>query len=136
MPDHHVFASMYRMYLYHYQHPAQYILIPCFFYGIIATAFSNVFYRQSTVKQIFTTLLIAVLTVIVSLPFGGMLWHLHDMQAGFFPTNWAEKMVRKGTEMGLSVGWWIVGRSFPYNLIGLVVCFFLTRKGSGLFWKE
>lgn len=133
MPGHYVFGTWFRMFTYHYQHPIQYIIIPCFFFGFIAKLFADKFYKQKTTKQILTTLIIATLTIIISLPFGGMLWNFHDMQAGYFPSDWTSKMIRQGIGMGLSAGWLIVVLSFPYNLLGLVACFFLTRTGAKLF---
>lgn len=133
IPARYIFGSLYRMYQYHLQHPIQYIAIPCFFYGIIATILSNRFSRQGTGGQIMLAIIITALTIIISSPFGGMLWHLHDMQAGYFPHGWMRKMINDGFALGISFGWQIIVLSVPYNLIGLVGCFFLTRKGSNLF---
>lgn len=133
MPNHIVFGALYRMFVYHWQHPIQYILIPCFFYGIIATCFAELFSGRKFLGQVFLTLLIILLTVFISSPFGGMLWHYHDMQAGYFPSNWVGTMIAKGFSWGLELGWLIVGLSMPYNFLGAVICYFLTKKGSELF---
>ena len=133
IPNHHVFGAWYRMFVYHWQHPIQYILIPCFFYGIIATFISDTFRRKKVLGQVLLTLVIIILTVILSLPFGGMLWHYHDMQAGYFPTNWFHTMITKGFSWGIELGWLIIGLSVPYNIFGSVICYFLTKKGSELF---
>lgn len=135
MPKHYVFGVWYRMFLYHYQHPVQYIFIPCFFYGFIATFYTTKFYLQTTKKQVLTTSLIIILTVILSSPFGGMLWVYHDMQAGYFPVNWFKKILTDGVSTGLSIGWLIILLSIPYNVLGFIVCYFLTKKGSELFKK-
>ncbi len=133
MPRHYVFGTWFRMFLYHYQHPIQYILIPCFFYGIIATLYSDKFYTQSSKRQILTTIFIVILTTLISSPFGGILWFYHDMQAGYFPTNWIDRMTSNGISMGLSIGWLIIVLSIPYNILGLVVCHFLTKTGARQF---
>ena len=130
MPSHYVFGMLYRMHLYHYMFPAQYILIPCFFYGIIAAVLSDYFARQHLFMQLLLTAFIILLTVLISCPFGGMLWQLHDMSAGYVPNHWARKLFIEGPRMGLECGWFIVLLSIPYNIIGTVVCFFLTRKGA------
>jgi hypothetical protein len=135
MPRHEVFASWFRMLPYHNQHPVSYILLPCFFYGCIATVFANRFRRQGKAGQLFTTLLIALLTLLFSSPAGGMLWHFHDMQAGYFPSNWVRYLVVNGFSMGISTGWLIIGLSLPYSLFGIIVCFYLTRTGAALFRK-
>ncbi|MBC8408700.1 MAG: hypothetical protein H8E12_08285 [Rhodobacteraceae bacterium] len=133
MPYNYVFGAAYRMSLYHLEFPLQYIAIPCFFYGIIATFFSNKFRNSKIKKQVVLTLLIIVLTILLSSPYGGMLWHFHDMQAGYFPTNWLEVLVVDGISWGLSIGWFIILTSIPYNIFGSIICFFLTKKGAKLF---
>ena len=133
MPGHYVFGSWFRMFLYHWEHPIQFIAIPCFFYGILATLLADKFSKQRVHRQLLLTLLIVTVTVLVSSPFGGMLWHYYDMKAGYFPSNYIRKMVSLGFEWGLEMGWLIIGLSIPYNLIGLITCFFVTKKGSELF---
>ncbi|WP_190304370.1 hypothetical protein [Flavobacterium branchiophilum] len=133
MPNHYVFGAWYRMFLYHWQHPISFIAIPCFFYGIIATLLADKFSKQKVTKQILLTIGIIILTIILSSPFGGMLWHYYDMKAGHFPQNWIGKMIRLGFEWGLEVGWLIIGLSIPYNIIGSIACYFLTKKGVELF---
>ena len=128
-----VFGSLYRMVLYHFDHPIQYILIPCFFYGLMATSFSDRFLEKETKGKVLTTMLIIFLTILLSSPFGGMLWFLHDMQAGYFPADWFIKMMIQGGMDGIAIGWLIILLSFPYNILGVVVCYFLTKKGSELF---
>ena len=130
MPDHYVFGLLYRMFLYHWEHPVMFILIPCFFYGIIATLLSGSFAKQGMTGQILLTILIILVTVLLSSPAGGMLWHYYDMKAGWFPEYWFTKMVKYGTSWGLETGWYIIALSIPYNISGSVICYFLTRKGS------
>ncbi len=128
-----VFGTFFRMRPYHGKYPLAFIAIPCFFYGIIANMLADLFLRVSLRKQILLTLFIVILTVLVSSPYGGMLWHYYDMKAGFFPQNWFAKLLKEGIRDGLLWGWLVVGLSVPYNIIGAVVCFFLTQKGSTLF---
>lgn len=129
----HVFGSVYRMFLYHYAFPLQYIAIPCFFYGILATLFAKSFRNAETIKRIILIGIICLLTMLLSSPFGGMLWHFHDMQAGFFPENWLSIMIQKGFSWGIEIGWFIILLSVPYNIICLVGCYFLTKKGVELY---
>lgn len=133
MPNNHVFGTLFRMFLYHWEHPVTFITIPCFFYGIIATLLADKFSKKNVIGQIILTILIIVLTVILSSPFGGMLWYYYDMKAGYFPANWFGKIVATGFESGLTIGWLVVGLSIPYNIIGSICCYFLTKKGSELF---
>ncbi len=91
------------------------------------------FQNKKTRGRIYLTFLIIVLTILISSPFGGMLWHYHDMKAGYFPENWISKMISKGFIEGLQLGWFIILLSFPYNIFGSIICYFLTKKGIELF---
>jgi hypothetical protein len=133
MPFNYVFGMLFRMFLYHWEHPVAFIAIPCFFYGIIASLLANKFAQQNLKGKILLTLLIISLTVLVSSPFGGILWHYYDMKAGYFPSNWLAIMLGLGIEWGIEFGWQIVLRSIPYNIIGSILCYFLTQKGTQLF---
>jgi hypothetical protein len=133
MPMHYVFGTWPRMFLYHYQYPVLYITIPCFFYGIVATYYSNKFCAQSSKQQILTTISIAALTILISMPFGGMLWVYHDMQAGYFPANCTNRIISNGISMGLSTGWLIILVSIPYNILGLITSYFITKFGANQF---
>lgn len=132
MPRHKVFGALYRMFLYHREFPLQYIAIPCLFYGIIATLLSGKFSNKNIQGQILLTIIIIVSSILLSSPFGGALWHYHDMKAGYFPPNWISKMISEGFTWGLELGWLIIGLSIPYNIIGSITCFFLTKKGTEL----
>ena len=132
MPMHYVFGIVYRMPLYHWEFPIPFIMIPCFFYGITATLFSNFFAKQRIVGQILLTILVIFITILLTSPFGGMLWHFFDMLYGFFPKNWVSNMVEEGFNEGIGVGWFIILTSIPYNILGSIVCFYLTRKGCEL----
>lgn len=133
MPGNRVFGSLFRMFPYHSTHPLQYIALPCFFYGIIASLFAGSFQKKNTLGRIYLTLFIILLTIFISSPFGGILWHWHDIQAGFFPKHWFSKLFGEGIKDGLGLGWLIMLLSIPYNLLGAIVCFFLTREGAKLF---
>ncbi|MDR0351972.1 MAG: hypothetical protein LBI02_00985 [Opitutaceae bacterium] len=131
MPERHVFASLFRMHPYHEQHCIQYIAIPCFIYGIIAAALSGSFSKKGISGQALFASGIAAATILISSPLGGMSWAFHDMQAGFFPKSWPHKLA-VGFFMGSNDGWMIILYSIPYNIIGLIVCYFLTKSGCAL----
>lgn len=133
MPKQYVFGVFYRMFLYHYEYPIAYIAIPCFWYAVLASVFSNRFKKSTPNRQLLFTLIIVGLTILLSSPLGGMLWHYHDMSAGYFPENWIAKMISKGSLMGLEFGFIIVALSAPYNLFGLVISYYLMRWGAKLF---
>ncbi|PCE66065.1 hypothetical protein [Sediminicola luteus] len=133
MPRHGVFGSWYRMPLYHWGYPIPFIAIPCFFYGLLAHSLAAYFLKQNQPNRIFLTLVIIILTMLLSAPFGGMLWHFYDMKLGHFPINWLSKMVKLGTAWGLELGGPIILFSFPYNLLGAICCFYLTQMGAERF---
>lgn len=136
LPSSRVFGSWYRMIDYHFQNPIAFTAIPCFFYGIIAPFFAENFTYLNQKKRLLKTIYIILLVVLVSTPFGGMLWHYFDMKAGYFPKTWMEKLLVQGSWDGLKMGWIIIALSFPYNLLGAVVTYYITRLGSELFLKS
>jgi len=129
--DNRVFGSWFRMMQYHTDNPISFITFPVFFYGIIANYFADNFAKKSRKGQLYLTLIIVILTILVSSPFGGMLWHYYDMKAGWFPKNWDDKLFG-GFSEGLRTGWLIILLSFPYNIFGIAVAYFLTKKGSSI----
>lgn len=133
LPNSTIFGHLFRMRPYHLQFPIQFIFIPCFFFGIVATIFSSVFKKTLLSKGLLVSLIISTISILISLPFGGILWNYYDMQAGYFPENWFICLVSKGSLMGFSWGVLIIGLSIPYNLLGLLVSYFLTFVGSRYF---
>jgi hypothetical protein len=130
MPHNSVFGSWFRMYAYHHNNPLTFIFIPCFFYARLARLFSTKFKNSSTLKRIGITALIVILTVIISSPFGGILYFYFDMSAGYFPSNWVSILIKNGTSEGFSLGWLIVLLSYPFNIIVIISSYFLTKKSE------
>ncbi len=59
---------------------------------------------------------------------GGVLWEFHDMQAGYFLTGsrlWNK--LAGGAWTGLQIGWLVMAFSIPYNILGLVAGFWITK---------
>jgi len=138
--DSRVFGDLFRLLPYHHNHPLAYIAIPCFFYGISATITHQFFVRTSTskvpvIRQLLLTGIMIFTIVLLSMPFGGMLWYYHDMQAGRFPNHWLTIMTIQGAKSGIRFGWLVIAKSLPYNLIGIVICFFLTKGGGTLLFN-
>lgn len=124
-----VFGSLFRMYRYHEQHPYQYILLIALIYGCLATAWA--YYKgrvQKGWERAASIVSVMLLTVLLSSAPGGMLWVLHDVQAGFFPGMrlfW--RALRWGAIAGLQLGWLIFLLSIPYNIICLACGYWLTN---------
>jgi len=127
------FGRLYRMNLYHEAFPYQYILVTCIVYSVIASYFCMRFLNRSPMGRIGVTALLILLTVVISSPPGGMLWHVHDMQAGFWPTWWMRKLFQEGPLMGIRLGWVVILGSIPYNVFGVFICYWLTDHGAQYF---
>jgi hypothetical protein len=115
------------MFLYHIQHPYQYITVVAFSYGVIATLWAHSWGTQTGWKRGVCIIGVIGITIIMSSIPGGMLWAFHDMQAGFFPEGqqfWTHLMW--GATTGLRLGWLIIAYSIPYNMIGIVLGYWLT----------
>ena len=129
LPGHHVFGALYRMFLYHEAHPLAYIALCCGCYGPLAARATPLFGRCGRWQRAGVVALLALATVGVSSPLGGMLWYWHDMQAGYFPAHWGSTLL-SGAWEGLVLGWLIVLLSIPYNVLGLLVCYGLLAAGA------
>lgn len=122
-----VFGVLYRMFLYHYQHPYQYIAIVSLTYGGIATIWASCWGTQAGWTRRLSIFSVMGITIICSSIPGGMLWVFHDMQAGFFPEGqqfW--NALVWGAITGLKVGWIIIAFSIPYNIIGIIIGYWVT----------
>jgi H+/Cl- antiporter ClcA len=125
--------SLYRMYQYHIAFFWQYIAIISLFFGILGAVWIKYYGCSRGWKRWWSIALIIIATVLCSSPIGGLLWHIHDMQAGFVPPTYINKLVR-GLLDGLFFGWLLVLISFPLNAIGVVVAYsslhFLSKSHS------
>ena len=133
LPGHHVFGALYRMFRYHEAHPLAYIALCCGSFGPLAAGVTDAFGRRGRWERVGVVGLLALATVAVSSPLGGMLWHWHDMRAGYFPAGWGRIILLNGTRDGLALGWLILLLSIPYNALGLLVCYGLLAAGSRRF---
>jgi len=132
MQDGWVFGALYRMFLYHWEHPLQYILVIAVIYGLIAAFMAIRFSDRPEISRwiIFSVM---ALTIVVASPIGGIMWVIHDMQAGYFTEGsrfWAS--IRWGTLEGIKLGWLVILLSIPYNVFGLIVGYFVTSYGFAL----
>ena len=120
------------MFCYHWEHPFQYISLVAFVYGVVASAFAHALRSQNKTSRLAVVLIMAV-TIIVASPIGGVLWVIHDMQAGYFPegTRFRSHLIWGAFE-GIQSGWLIILLSIPYNLLGLIVGYFATSHGLKL----
>lgn len=130
LPGHHVFGAPYRMLLYHEAHPLAYIGLCCAWFGPLAAGATGAFGRRRGWGRVGVAALLALATLALSAPLGGMLWQWHDMQAGYFPPGWGRHLLLNGSRDGLAIGWLVVVLSVPYNVLGLGVCYGLLAAGA------
>ncbi|MBM3845872.1 MAG: hypothetical protein FJ405_06260 [Verrucomicrobia bacterium] len=130
MPRGHVFGGLYRMFLYHESHPFQYIAVVALTYGVIATACALRWSCLAGWRRSAAIIGIIVATVLVASVPGGVLWKIHDMQAGYFTKGaqfWSDLLW--GASTGLQAGWLVIALSLPYNIIGLILGYVVTHFG-------
>lgn len=133
-PEDRVFGSLFRMFTYHSQFPDEYIMIVCAVFALVATFMLHYYSRQSTSGRIAITAGAIFITILLSSPLGGMLWHYHDILAGWWPGDYAwKKLFIKGPVEGLMAGWLVILLSFPYSYLGAVVGYFILFFGTKLF---
>ena len=127
------FAGAPRMFVYHEQHPMQYIGIVAVSYALVAALWTVCMKRpRRGVSRMLEVLVVILVALALACPLGGMLWHFHDMQAGFFPNFWLRKLLG-GFADGLMIGPRLIFYSFPYNLIGVIVGYFATNCLNSFF---
>jgi hypothetical protein len=117
------------------EHPMQYIGVVAVCYALVAAVWTMCMKRQRRgVLRILEVLAVILVALVIACPLGGMLWHFHDMLAGFFPDFWLRKLLG-GIVDGLMVGPRLIFYSFPYNLIGLIVGYFATTCLNSFFCR-
>ena len=133
MPDRHVFGGLYRMFLYHDSHPFQYIAVYSLTYAIVATVVCLIWPKLVGWRRNVAIMSIIIFTVFAASIPGGILWKIHDMQAGYFPEGlrfWDDLLW--GASSGLAIGWLIVLLLLPYNIICLVLLYYVTHYGFNI----
>ena len=111
---------------YQVEYPMQYICVVAVCYALVAALWTVCMKRQRRgVLRVLEVLSVILVALVLACPLGGMLWHFHDMLAGFFPDFWLRKLLG-GFVDGLMVGPRLVFYSFPYNLMALIVGYFAT----------
>lgn len=132
LPEGWVFGALYSMYLYHWEYPFQYILLIAVIYGMVATIFAIALRKRAKTSRL-AVFSIMVLTILAASPLGGILWVIHDMQAGYFTEGARFRNdLAWGALEGVRSGWLVILLSVPYNMLGLVAGYFVTAYGFGL----
>lgn len=136
-----VFGALFRMFLYHEEHAFQYIALMSAIFSLVSTtALFSSRLNQERGKLFLMYLGCVMTTVVLASPLGGIMWTLHDMQAGYFLEGYRfYSALWQGACVGLCVGWIIILGSMPYNLFGILAgwqCFlFAVRMRSHMLNK-
>ena len=115
-----IFGTWYRMFLYHYAHPYQYIALFCMVYAAMLALLLALGTQRMLKKRWVLIVLPLMATVVLASMVGGALWKIHDMQAGHFTEGarfWTD--LGWGVSSGLQLGWLLLLASFPFNLLCL-----------------
>ena len=126
-----VFGAAPRMFLYHWEHPFQYIAVAAASYAVVGTCWSV--FRDGTVvgwRRCVQIWLVIFASLALATPFGSALYSYHDMLAGFIPYNWRAKLA-KDIMLGLANTPLIMLLSAPYSVLGLVAGYYITRAIDG-----
>jgi hypothetical protein len=115
----HVFASWFRMFNYHERHPAQYLAVVAFFYALFTAVWATRWNPRGWRRHL-SVLGILIGTLLLSSVASGILYAVHDMQAGYFPA-WDRQVeaFKYYVGAGLALGWILVLYSFPLNLFAV-----------------
>lgn len=139
MPAHYVFGALPWMYTYHQQHPEQYIMVCCAAFSLVGSILLEKFNSANAPGRILICFAVVCFTILISAPLGGMLWHYHDMVAGFWPADyWTTKLFVRGPLEGLKLAVPILVLSLPYVLCGCIVMFLIMLSGSKIldWWRH
>lgn len=132
-----VFGELYRMLVYHEMYPFQYIFLVAFMYSTVASLWAIYLSHSQGWKRWVQIFLIFPITILISCPFGGILWVIHDMYIGHIPEfRFAIRDLTWGIEAGITQGPLIIYYSFPFNLISLICGLIVTNKIERNFKKR
>ncbi len=125
------------MFEYHYQHPYQYILVVAVAYGLAASVWARFLGHLTGWKRIVSIVGVILVSLLLASVPGGLLWGIHDVQAGFVPPLAVlRRNLMWAATTGLTFGWVIIGLSIPYNILGCVAGFAVTHFGERILRKR
>ena len=130
-----VFGVRMRMFLYHFQHPFQYIALFCACYTLLVAPVISRWPRLEGWARWAAMLGVLLLCLPLASVAGGVLWKIHDMQAGYFPEGarfWTD--LQWGAFTGLQLGWWVLAMSVPFN--GLCLAGFAGMTAKAFEWAR
>jgi hypothetical protein len=126
------YGAIYRMNLYHWQHPYAFWLVLSISFALVAATWVRFFSARERKWRILTSIMtIPIAVFIASIP-GAMLWAYYDMQAGHFQ-GWPGSLqyMLNWVPTGIAVGQILMFNSTPFNLVtGILAVVLLNKWGT------
>jgi hypothetical protein len=129
----HAFGGLFRMFMYHEGHPLQYVAVVSVVFGVVGSIWLRIFGHTAGLKGWISIFAAIGLTIAVASVPGGILWKIHDMQAGYFPQGarfWYDLLW--GAKEGMMVGWLVIVASVTYTFVGLAVGVLVLHRLPGV----
>jgi len=127
------FGGLFRMYSYHEEHAFQYIGLVAVIFGAVGTVWHEWLGSWRGWRRWLSILAVMVVTILLASAPGGVLYAIHDMQAGYFPEGERFRdALWWGAEQGLMLGWLVILASIPYNVTGLVIGALVLHRLPGV----
>jgi uncharacterized membrane protein len=117
-------AYLFRMTTYPDAYPLQYAAVVAIPFALLTSLWTIAVYKKLHAPRWLQIAGVIGLSVAVSSVLGGLLYELHDMQAGYFPDR--DIMInhfQRGAWWGLSLGPIIVAFSVPLNICALLLAY-------------
>lgn len=131
------FGGLFRMFMYHEKHAFQYIGLVAVVFGAVGTVWHEWLGSCTGWRRWLSILAVMVVTILLASAPGGVLYAIHDMQAGYFPEGqrfW--NALWWGAGQGLVLGWLVILASIPYNLLGVIIGALVLHRLPGVVLRD
>lgn len=99
-------------------------------WGAASAVLSPFVSRLTGPKRWVAIVTMMLVTVILAAIPGGLLWAIHDMQAGYFPpADRLQSALIRGAADRLAVGWIVIALSIRNNIVMLLRGYRVTETG-------
>ena len=127
------FGGLFRMFMYHEEHAFEYIGLVAVIFGAVGTVWHRYLGGWTGWKRWLSIIAVMVVTILLASAPGGVLYAIHDMQAGYFPEGERFRdALWWGAEQGLMLGWLVILGSIPYNVLGLIIGALVLHRLPGM----
>ncbi|THB69711.1 MAG: hypothetical protein D6B27_00255 [Gammaproteobacteria bacterium] len=131
-----IFGAVYGMFLYHHEHPYQYILVVAVAYGLCATVWIRLFCDTHGWRRFLSISVMIPLVFVLAVVPGGVLWGIHDNWGYICMGKILWKELAWAANASIDFGWIIVLSSIPYNVLCVIMGYLLTHFGQNYLMKK